>query len=131
MEVKYNESTQNRPWGERPLDAPMVPIDLAAYIQQINMEEAWQKNDRNAITVFKSETFRIVLVGLHKDAKMESHLAEGVISVQVLEGKIKFSTERESVALGPRQMVVLHERILHSVTAEEESFFLLSIAIEK
>lgn len=131
MEVRYNESTHNRPWGERPIDAPVVPIDIAAYIQQLNMEEAWQKNDRNSITVFKSDTFRVVLVGLHKDAEMEAHLSEGVINIQVLEGKIKFSTERESIELGSRQMVVLHERILHSVTAVEESFFLLSIAAEK
>lgn len=131
MEIKYNDSTFNRPWGERPIDAPMVPIDIAAYIQQLNMEEAWQKNDHNAITVFKSDTYRLVLVGMHKEAQIETHLAEGIISVQVIEGKIKFSTESESVELGNRQMVVLHERILHSVTALEESFFLLSIVAEK
>lgn len=131
MEIKYNDSTYNRPWGERPIDAPMVPIDIAAYIQQLNMEEAWQKSDHNAITIFKSDTFRLVLVGMHKDAEIETHLAEGIVSLQVLEGKIKFSTERDAVDLDARQMVVLHERILHSVKALEESFFLLSIAIEK
>jgi quercetin dioxygenase-like cupin family protein len=59
---------------------------------------------------------------------MIKHKAEGIISIQVLEGQIKFSTDLQSVELDKGQMLTLHERIPHSVLAIKETFFLLTLA---
>ena len=64
MEEKFNESTINRPEGDRLLDAPFVIADLNAYIKQITEEDAWFKNDRNAITIFKGDHVTVVLIAL-------------------------------------------------------------------
>jgi quercetin dioxygenase-like cupin family protein len=74
---------------------------------------------------------RIVLMGLHENAELKSHKANGVISVQVLEGKIKFTTGEQSPELGKGQMVALQENIVHGVTALSDSFFLLTIAMNR
>ena len=92
MEEKRNESTELRPEGGRVMDAPVVPINIPEFLRQIKNEPAWENGDRNAMTVFKSEAMRIVLIALHKEAIIEEHSANGVISVQVLEGEINFDT---------------------------------------
>lgn len=128
MKAKINESTPQRPEGERIVNASLVTIDLPRFMEQIKKEQAWLNGPRNAITVFKSERLRLVLIALHSGAELPTHTADGTISVQVLEGNIQFGTAGESVQLGKGQMVTLHEKIPHSVLALEESLFLLTLA---
>ena len=127
MEIKYNEATPQRPEGDRSLDAALVAIDLPAFVKQIKEESTWKEGDRNAITVFKTNGLRIVLIALHKGAEMPTHTADGIISVQVLEGQMQFNTEWRSVELSNGQMLALHERIPHSVLALKETIFLLTL----
>ncbi|HXS36756.1 MAG TPA: hypothetical protein VN721_08650 [Flavipsychrobacter sp.] len=131
MEEKRNEATPQRPQGDRVLDAPSLTIDLQHYIKQIRSEEPWSKSDRNSITVFKSSNMTIVVVGLHAGTEMKTHIAQGTISVQVIEGKIKFITEQQSVEIDEQQIVTLHANIPHSVIAIEETIFLLTTASGK
>ena len=127
MEEKSNEATIQRPQGDRIMDAPLVTINLGSFIAQIKAEKAWKDSDRNAITVFKTDGMRIVLIALHKDAEMKKHTADGMISVQVMEGQILFTTEEQSVELGQGEMLALHKNVPHSVLAREETIFLLTL----
>lgn len=127
MEEKFNESTPQRPDGDRLMDAPMVTIDLPAFMQQIKQEATWKESDRNAITVYKTNGMRIVLIALHAGAEMVKHTANGIINLQVLEGQIKFSTDEGVIELSKGQIVALHKHIPHSVFAKEESVFLLTL----
>lgn len=128
MEVKYNDSTELRPEGERILDAPLVQINLKEFTKQLMNEQAWEKSDRNAMTVYKTDGMRIVLVALHEDAVMTKHKAEGIVSVHVLEGKINFITEERSIELEEGMMVTIHKGMPHSLAAIKKSVFLLTIA---
>ena len=128
-EEKFNEATPKRPEGDRPLDASLIALDLAAFRRQIKQEKTWQNSDRNAITIFKTTALRLVLIALHPGAELKTHTAPGVITVQVLEGKIRFTTEQQTAELAQEQMLTLHAGIPHSVLALEESVFLLTLAI--
>jgi hypothetical protein len=99
MEMRSNESTPQRPNGDRILNAPLVEADLNAFMEQIKSEETWIKNDRNAVAIFKSDTLRIVLMGLHPKAELKPYKTKGAISVQVLKGEIRFITEEKSVLM--------------------------------
>ena len=127
MEKKLNEATANRPQGDRVLDAELVTIDLLSYTEQMRNEEKWGKSDRNSITVFKTNGMRIVLIALHKGAEMARHTAAGLISVQVLEGLILFTTNEQSVELGKGKILALHKGVPHSLLAKEETIFLLTL----
>ncbi|SMD10527.1 cupin domain-containing protein [Pedobacter nyackensis] len=129
-ERKSNNSTPLRPEGERDLDAPMVTMDLFSLKTQIKEEESYKNSDRNAITIFKSEGMRIVLVALHEGAEMKTHKAPGMISVQVLEGHISFKTDQKTADRTTGQMLVLHAGIPHSVIAKTESVFLLTLSLK-
>ncbi|PIF70417.1 cupin domain-containing protein [Flavobacterium sp. 2] len=131
MEKKDKNTAPQRTESNRIINAPLVEIDLNQSIVQIKNESNWMDKDHNSVTVFKSETMRIVLLGLKKNAELKTHKAGGVISVQVLQGKINFVTEQKSILIEKGQMIALHENILHSVLALEETFFLLTLASNK
>ncbi len=127
MENKSNEATALRPEGERTLNARLVEIDLNKFIAELKQETTWAESDRNSITVFKSDTSTIVLIGMHKNAELKEHKAIGNISVQVLDGEINFVAEGQTLSLAKGQMITLQANIPHSVTALEECFFLLTL----
>lgn len=129
MENKSNEATALRPEGNRVLNAELVEMNLNQFIEQLKNEITWKESDRNSLTIFKSPTLRIVLMGLHANAELKAHKANGVISVQVLEGKINFSTVNQTSVMEKGNMIALQENVIHSVTALNESFFLLSIVM--
>ena len=127
MKEKFNNATTQRPEGERTIDAALVTIDMNSFIELIKKEKVWEESDRNAITVFKTNSMCIVLIALRKGAEMNKHKADGLISLQVLEGQIMFKTDEQTVELGKGQMLALHEAILHDVLAKEETIFLLTL----
>jgi quercetin dioxygenase-like cupin family protein len=131
MENKSNEATPQRPEGDRMLNAPLVEMDLNKFIEQIKEESTWADSDRNSITIFKSHSMRIVLMGMHKDAELKTHTANGIISVQVLEGRISFNAGQATVHMEKGHMIALQEMVPHSVVAVEDSFFLLTLAMNK
>lgn len=129
MGNKSKDATPQRPDGERILNAPLVEMNLNEFVKQIKTETTWADSDRNSVTIFKSETMRIVLIGLHENAELKPHKANGVISVQVLQGKIEFTAEQQNTHLEKGQMIALQENVTHSVRALTESFFLLTLAM--
>lgn len=126
-QVKFNNPTELRPEGERILDAPLVHMDLKEFAKTIKHEKAWKEKDRNAMTIYKSEGMRMVLIALHKNAVLEKHTANGTINVQVLDGEITFSTDDQTINLKEGQAVALHKMIPHEVTAIKETVFLLTL----
>jgi quercetin dioxygenase-like cupin family protein len=132
MEVKSNSATRNRPDGERMLDAPYVFTDIKTTIAQLKEEESWTKNDRNGITIFKTEGLTIVLVALHASARIDVNNTEGIVAIQVLQGKIKLSTENEIIEIpaDAQQIITFHTDFNHDVEALEESAVLLTVSSE-
>src|SRR5690606_17703200 len=131
MESKSKEATAPRPEGARTLNAPLVEMNVADFIQKVKEEPTWQESERNSITMSKSDAMTIVLTRLPAKAQLKPHKANGTISVQVLEGKITFATEYERAEIEKGQMIALQPNITHSVVATTESFFLLTLVPDR
>lgn len=127
MENTIIEATSNRPEGDREIDSPVLLMDIPELTEQLKDENAWKENDRNAITVFKTDKMRIVLVALHKAATMKTERPENIFSLQVLKGKVKVTTGLTSTEVEKQKIVVLHEQIPYSITALKKSTFLLTL----
>ena len=128
MEEKFNESTINRPEGDRLLDAPFVIADLNAYIKQITEEDAWFKNDRNAITLFKGNNVTVVLIALREGAQMQPPTpSSGVAIIQVMSGELSVEIEGQAFAAKRNQLVSFHEQLQYYIAAKEESILLLTM----
>ena len=122
---------RSRPEGDRMLDASLVTMDLNKLIEQVRTETTWKDSDRNSITIFKSSTMRIVLLGLHEGAALKTHTANGIISVQVLEGYLKFTANGQTIDRQKGEMLALQKQVPHSVLAIKETFFLLTLAMSE
>lgn len=109
----------------------MVDINLNDFIKIIKEEPTWKDSDKNSITVYKTDGLSVVLIALHRGAELKRHTAAGIITVQVLDGRIRFDTDEGSSEMGKGEMLALHERIPHAVFAMEESVFLLTHAKPK
>jgi len=126
MELKRNEATLNRPKGDRVLDALYVFADIPAFIQQLKEEPAWQKNDRNGITIFKTEHLTMVVTILHKDAVIKDNQIDGLAILQVIEGLIRINTIDGDIELKEKQLISLHSNEAHSIEALSEAVMLIS-----
>ena len=125
------DPTPQRPFGQRIIDASLVEINLIRLIYQLKNEITWRESDRNAVSVLHSDSLRIVLMGLHKKSELKTHKNKGMVSIQVLEGKIQFQSGEHQVILLKGQMIAVHKEIDHSVIAIEESFLLLTFAMSE
>lgn len=124
--MKKNDATFNRPEGDRILDANYVITNIEERIEQLKDETAWDKNDRNAITLFKTTGLTIVLTCLHSEAVLKDIEVDGLVVLQVIEGKVNITTDGDAFELCENKMAVLHENIVHSIYALKTSVFILS-----
>jgi quercetin dioxygenase-like cupin family protein len=61
---------------------------------------------------------------------IQSHQADSPVSLQVIEGMLKFSTDRQTLTRRQGQLLTLQTRIPHVVEAVGKSAFLLTLAAE-
>ena len=126
MEKRRNEATQNRPEGDRVLDAPYVFINIPEFIRQLKSEEAWQKSDRNGITVFKSERVTTVLTCLRAKAIMHDVMVDGIFTIHVIEGIVRVRTPDGEVDMQANQVMTFHQLVDHSIEAQMDSVLLFT-----
>ena len=107
MNEKHNNATYNRPAGDRVIDAPSLTMNL---------------------TVFKTSEITIVLGGLRKDAEMSPRKAEGLMTLQVIEGTLEITTDLLDTTLYSGHLIVIHKGCNYRIVATEESIYLLTIA---
>ncbi len=125
MQEKHNADTIRRPQTNPNMNGLRVNIDLPLLVDQIKKEKAWEFSDRNAITIFKTDTIRIILIALHKDAHMVEHRTDDIMCLQILDGLMQFNSIKQSSELSKGQMITLQDGIPHSLLAIEETVFLL------
>jgi quercetin dioxygenase-like cupin family protein len=126
MEFKRNEATINRPDGDRVLDGTYVFVDIPSYVRQLKEEKAWEKNDRNAITVFKSTNVTIVITALQSGAKIKENTVDGYLTLQLLKGNARITTPDGDIDAVESQLLTLHPQIPHAVEALSDVILLLT-----
>lgn len=127
MEIKRNEATINRPDGDRVIDAPYVFIDLPAFIDQIKREKAWEKNDRNGITVFKSSELTLVITALQAAATLDHNNVQAHMTIQVIEGDMRIATTDGDVNMKNGNVMAFHPGVPHTIHAITDVILLITI----
>lgn len=126
MEIKRNEATINRPEGDRVIDAPYVFVDIPSFIDLVKGEKAWEKNDRNAITVFKSDNITMVITALQASAEISNNSVDGFLTIQVLKGDTRIATPDGDINATENQIITFHPGITHSILALSDAILLLT-----
>ncbi|MEW6635304.1 MAG: cupin domain-containing protein [Actinomycetota bacterium] len=116
------------PESERPLHAPLQTFDLEAELSRLREEREWKEGRRNAITLRKGEGMSVVLLAMKAGDRLEEHAAPGPISLTVREGRIRFSTQDETVEAGTEALISCEARVRHTLEALEDAVCVLTTA---
>lgn len=125
-----NESSYASPGfyeTKAPLDPSLFTFDLPALIENLKNSSSWSEGELNAMILFKRPEKQIVLTALHEGTKIDSFQANDSVTFQIIEGKLKFHTNKESVMLKRGQLLALYENIKYSLTSRKDTVFLLTI----
>ena len=83
---------------------------------------------RRSITLLKTPTLRVVLVTMRAGTELHEHTAPGVITMQVLQGRLLVIVGDEELEMAAGDLIALKEDTHHAVRAVEDGAFLLTIA---
>jgi quercetin dioxygenase-like cupin family protein len=116
--------------AERSLDRPVMTLDLPAILGSMKQEETWRTARRNAMTLVKQPIFRIVLVALRAGAEIGAHETEGPVTVHAIEGRLTIDVGADEFALSAGQLLILSPGLRHSMHAQDDAAFLLTLTAE-
>lgn len=107
----------------------MLAIDLLKYIAQLKQEEAYCKNEKNAITVLKTKQVTVTIVALKPGEMVHPGNEEGVgiLILQVIDGYITFESRGERAELRKGYLLSLNDHLSFTARAKEESICLLTL----
>lgn len=128
--MSVTRPTSSSQTTERSLDRAVMTLDLPAILGGLKQEPTWRTAKRNAMTLVKQPIFRVVLVALQAEAEIGEHETEGPITVHVLEGRVAIRVDGEDLVLGTGQLLILRSGLRHTMRAQEDAAFLLTLTTE-
>jgi quercetin dioxygenase-like cupin family protein len=112
----------------RTLESEVAVFDLDDELDRLTGEPEWSGGDRNAVTLSKSTSFRVVLVALREGARIGEDEAHGPISVQVIRGAVTVRRSDDAAELSAGQLATMEAGGPWSVSARDASGVLLTIS---
>jgi hypothetical protein len=106
----------------------LIPLNLPDLIDRMKSSDAWTKGELNALILLKNDNTQIVLTAIHEGTEITSFQSNDSITFQIIEGKLMFHSRRESLSLDKGHLMTLHENVGYSLSTDEETVFLSTIA---
>lgn len=114
--------------GRNPAGA-MLAFTIDGEVARAKAEPQWAKADRFAVSLVKHRDITVTVLLLRKGAHLKEHQARGSITVQVLDGAVRFTGGADTATLQRGMIAALDKEIPHSVEAVEDSTLLLTAAL--
>lgn len=118
-----------RPHPETRFAPPQVEIDLNAIGARLRSEPQTGEAGHRQETLYKDGGLTIALFLFERFTGLPEHRAAGTVSMHVLRGLVKITTEDQVHELRAGQMLVLAPGLRHAVAAEEESEMLVTVRL--
>lgn len=113
---------------DRPLAGDVLVFDLAAERDRTADATVLERSRRNARTLIKDGPLRVTLVVLAAGGELAEHHADGPITIQVLDGAIRFSADGSDHELEAGTLLSAGPGLRHRVASEHGGVFLLTVA---
>jgi len=102
-------------------------FDLNEIGDQLESEAHPARKGHRQIAVYSQGAVTMVLFDFEAGGGLKDHAANGLVTIQVLQGAITVGTAQENYELSDGGMVVLNPNIVHSVQAAKASRMLLTV----
>ena len=109
-----------------------MAIQHAVSVQPVSvLPSANAPGDRQTVALFKTQELEVMRLVLPKGKSMPAHKVAGDITVQCLEGSIRFHSDGKDQLLAVGDMLYLAGGVVHSLTAMEDACALVHIVLRK
>jgi quercetin dioxygenase-like cupin family protein len=102
-------------------------FDLPTLIEKLKNSHAWVNGEISSVILMRKSDKQMVLAALHADTEIKSFQSNDSVTFQIIEGKLKFRTRKESITLVKGQLLTLTENISYRLITEVETILLLTI----
>lgn len=112
---------------DRPLSGHTLRFTLDGETVQARDPDLLARHGRNARTLVKEEGLRVTVVAVAAGGEIPEHQADGPISVQVLDGSIRFTAQGDEHLLEAGTLLTLPAGVRHGVSSAGGGVFLLTV----
>ena len=105
-------------------------LDLDAVAARLLSEPLPGKPNHRQETLYRHGPVTVALFVFERGAHMPQHVAEGVVTVHVLQGRLTMTAEGQVHQLSSGQLLVLAPGVEHDVQADEPTRMLLTVCLE-
>lgn len=98
------------------------------YARVLRAEKEYAASGRNGVTLMKTPELRVRLEVLRAGEELPRHPAPGPLSIQLLEGALRFHAGEETFRVREGELLVLPAERSYLVEAVRDSAFLIDIA---
>jgi quercetin dioxygenase-like cupin family protein len=116
-----------RPHPEDRLAAPVQVVDLAAAAAELRAEPHAAVAGHRQIAVVRHGPVTIIQFVFDEGGLLTQHRADGVVTIHVLEGRLKVIVEDDAREIGRDELMALAPGVLHSVVALRPTDMLLTV----
>jgi len=128
MEIESLRTSLVRNKDDRSDKCKLLAFNLPSLISAMRQNNKWANGELNSLILLKSPQKHIILAAIHDGNEIESFQSNDSISFQVIEGKLRFHSRKDTVTLVKDQVMTLNEHIKYHLTTREETIFLLTIS---
>ncbi|MFT4535405.1 MAG: quercetin dioxygenase-like cupin family protein [Saprospiraceae bacterium] len=107
-----------------------ININIAKQIMTLaDLNEQLQHSDKPLIaSIMKSDNTKLMAIGINSGVTLKQHTAPGRTKLIVIQGQIKYMTDKEILIIDQYQTHDIPLEEVHSVNADTPSIFLLLVA---
>jgi quercetin dioxygenase-like cupin family protein len=102
-------------------------FELAAIAEGLRREPHPAKDGHRQMTIFHDGPVSLVLFDFERDGRLVDHVAEGLVTIHVVAGRIAVRTREGSHELAAGSLLVLAPGVAHDLHAPEPSQVLLTV----
>lgn len=126
MEVNTLRSN-TQVYNHRLMSQSLVPIKLYRLVDGLKRNLLESRNNLNSIVLSNRQDKKTVLMAVNEAVEVESVQADDSVTIQLIEGKVRFKANKQLVVLMKGQLLKVSEKTPYSLTSIEQSVILLTI----
>jgi len=109
------------------LNTSLFTFDIPTLVEKMKHQDSQSKEELHSMILLKNSVKQIVLIILQEGSTLKSFQSNDSLTIQIVEGKLKFYTRKKTVTLKKGQMLTLNENTKYRLMTKEETVFLLTI----